>query len=154
MPKSGRFREIMKPKSVEAIVQRAQRGEKLSVTDRLRVLDALDSDHTTHELAAMLNVSVRTVRRDRARLRALAAREFESFDLAGELWREYRYTLERIDEAIRRGDHKAVRSLALRWGVVDSFAKLAVGIRVKELAELLERLKARVASNGHLVTTN
>jgi hypothetical protein len=34
-----------------------------------------------------------------------------------------------------------VRSLALRWGVVDSFARLAVGIRVKELAELLERLK-------------
>jgi len=146
----------MKPKSVEAIVQRARQGVKLSVADRLRVLDALDGDYTSYELAAMLNVSVRTVRRDRARLRALASREFEILDLAGELWREYRYTLERIDEALRRGDHKAVRSLALRWGVVDSFAKLAVGVKVKELAELLERLKTRAASasNDHLIAAS
>jgi len=144
----------MKPKSVEAIVQRARQGVKLSVADRLRVLDALDGDYTSYELAAMLNVSVRTVRRDRARLRALASREFEILDLAGEIWREYRYTLERIDEALRRGDHKAVRSLALRWGVVDSFAKLAVGVKVKELAELLEKLKARAASNGYLIAAS
>jgi len=146
----------MKPKSVEAIVQRARQGVKLSVADRLRVLDALDGDYTSYELAAMLNVSVRTVRRDRARLRALASREFEILDLAGELWREYRYTLERIDEALRHGDHKAVRSLALRWGVVDSFAKLAVGVKVKELAELLERLKTRAASasNDHLIAAS
>lgn len=146
----------MSAKSVESILQRAQAGAKLSVTDRLRALDALDTEHTTREIAALLGVSVRTVRRDRQRLRALARREFENFDIAGEIWREYRYTLERIDEAIRRQDHKAVRSLALRWGVVDSFAKLAAGLKLSEIDDLIEKLREKAAVNGNLnpVATN
>jgi hypothetical protein len=142
----------MRKITLETILQKAATGDRLSEVERLWALDALDAEgrHSTHELAKLLSVSDRQIRRDREKLRKLARLEFQSLDLAGEIWRQYRYTLERIDEAIKRQDHKSVRSLALRWGVVDSFAKLAAGLKLGEISSLIEQLKARAVTNGNL----
>ena len=149
MPKSGQNRANKRKRAgeatVEALLSRAAQGDRLSDTERLLVVDALEVQGlSTQAIAKLLNVSDRTIRRDRQKLRELARLGFLTLDLAGELWRQYRLTLERIDEAIARQDYKAVRALGTRWGVVDSFSKLAIGFQLKEIAQVLEEARPKL----------
>ncbi len=131
--------------TVEALLKKAAQGKRLPDTERLLVVDALEArGMSTPQIAQLLNVSDRTIRRDRQKLRELARLEFLALDLAGELWRQYRLTLERIDEAIARQDYKAVRALGTRWGVVDSFAKLATGFQLRDIAQVLEEARPKL----------
>jgi|GEM_PF-1457255 len=149
MPTNGRTKTNSRKRAgeatIEALLAKASQGQGLSETERLIVVDALEVQGlSTQAIAKLLNVSDRTIRRDRQKLRELARLEFLALDLAGELWRQYRLTLERVDEALARGDHKAVKSLGVRWGIVDSFAKLTTGLQLKEISQVLEEARPRI----------
>jgi transcriptional antiterminator len=127
---------------VETILDRVKAGERLRESERLELLESLDDGtRTASDLAQLLGVSERQVRRDRAKLRERYAKALQDLALAGELFREYRATLERIDRAIAEGDYAKVRALAARWGVCEGFGKLAVTYQINEIEKVIEELK-------------
>jgi len=134
---------------IQTMLDRVRAGERLREAERLELLEALDSgEYTADQLAAMCGVSARQIRRDRAKLRERYAKALRDLAIAGELFREYRATLERIDRAIFEGDYQKVRALALRWGVVEGFGKLAVTYQLGEIEKLVEELKKLKARTG------
>jgi transposase-like protein len=134
---------------VQSILARARAGERLSESDRLTALEALDTgDYSAAQLAEMLGVSTRQIHRDRARLRERYQQALRDLNLVGELYRQFEITLARMDQAIAKEDYQRVRALALRWGVCESFARLAYNFQLDELARLVERIKATVHGNG------
>jgi hypothetical protein len=127
---------------IQAMLDRVKAGQRLREAERLELLEALDSgEYTADQLAAMCGVSARQIRRDRAKLRERYAKALQDLAIAGELFREYRATLERIDRAIFEGDYAKVRALAARWGVCEGFGKLAIHYQLGEIEKLIEELK-------------
>ncbi len=130
------------------MLNRVKAGERLKESDRLDALEVLDSgEFTAAELADLLGVSERQIKRDRAKLRARYQQALRDLNLIGELFKQFETTLYRMDQAIVAGDHKRVKSLALRWGVCESFARLAYSFQVEEFSKLVDRIKS-VAGNG------
>jgi hypothetical protein len=127
---------------IRTLLDRVKSGGRLREAERLDLLEALDTgEYTADQLAAMCGVSARQIRRDRAKLRERYAKALQDLAIAGELFREYRATLERIDRAIFEGDYAKVRALALRWGVCEGFGKLAIHHQLGEIEKLIEELK-------------
>jgi len=137
---------------LETLLERVKAGQRLRESDRLELLESLDDGtRTASDLAKLLAVTERQIRRDRAKLRERYAKALRDLAIAGELFREYRATLERIDRAIFEGDYQKVRALALRWGVVEGFGKLAVTYQLGEIEKLIEeikKLKERAGAGG------
>ncbi|MBI1743886.1 hypothetical protein HYR54_12595 [Candidatus Acetothermia bacterium] len=140
---------------IQTLLDRVQAGEELHQSDRIEALEYLERTESLNatQLAAMLGVTTRQIARDRARLRARYQQALKDLDLIGELHRQWCITLERMDRAINSGDHPTVKSLSLRWGVCESFAKIGVNFQMDELAQLIERVKAKEATNGHASLT-
>jgi hypothetical protein len=127
---------------IQTMLDRVKAGQRLREAERLELLEALDDGtRTASDLAKLLGVSERQVRRDRAKLRERYAQALHDFAIAGEIFREYRATLERIDRAIAEGDYQRVRALAARWGVVEGFGKLAIHYQINEIEKVIEELK-------------
>jgi hypothetical protein len=97
-----------------------------------------------------LGVSERQVRRDRAKLRARYAQALRDMAIAGELYRQFEITLARMDQAIAQENYQRVRALALRWGVCESFGRLAINYQLDEMARLIEELKKLKGLTGGL----
>jgi hypothetical protein len=134
---------------VQTILDRVKAGERLRESDRLELLEALDDGtRTAADLAKLLGVTERQIRRDRAKLRARYAQALQDLAIAGEIFREYRATLERIDRAIADGDYQRVRALAARWGVCEGFGKLAVTYQISEIEKVIEELKKIRSQTG------
>jgi hypothetical protein len=134
---------------IQGMLDRVKAGQRLREAERLDLLEALDTgEYTADQLAAMCGVSTRQIRRDRAKIRERYAKALRDLAIAGELFREYRATLERIDRAIAEGDYAKVRALAARWGVVEGFGKLAVSYQLGEIEKLVEELKKLKARTG------
>jgi hypothetical protein len=127
---------------LETILDRVKAGERLKESERLELLEALDDGtRTAAELAELLGVSERQVRRDRAKLRARYAQALRDLAIAGELYRQFEITLARMDQAIAKEDYQRVKALALRWGVCESFGRLAINYQLDEMARLIDELK-------------
>jgi predicted transcriptional regulator len=127
---------------VQTILDRVKAGERLRESERLELLESLDDGtRTASDLAKLLGVTERQIRRDRAKLRERYAQALHDLAIAGELFREYRATLERIDRAISEGDYQRVRALAARWGVCEGFGKLAIHYQINEIEKLIEEIK-------------
>jgi len=140
---------------LNVVVERVKNGEQLSESDRLDALELIDLSgrhYSARELAQMLGVSERQIHRDRNKLRARYQQALKDLDLLGELHRQFQVTLARMDTAIAEGNDKRVRSLALRWGVCESFARLAIPSQLAELAKLIEEVRAKAGTDGHAVT--
>jgi len=134
---------------VQTILDRVKAGERLRESERLELLESLDDGtRTASDLANLLGVTERQIRRDRAKLRERYAQALHDFAIAGEIFREYRATLERIDRAIADGDYQRVRALAARWGVVEGFGKLAVTYQINEIEKVIEELKKIRSQTG------
>jgi predicted DNA-binding transcriptional regulator YafY len=134
---------------IQAMLNRVKAGQRLRESDRLDLLESLDDGtRTASDLAKLLAVTERQIRRDRAKLRARYAQALQDLAIAGEIFREYRATLERIDRAIADGDYQRVRALAARWGVCEGFGKLAVTYQINEIEKLVEELKKLKARTG------
>jgi transposase-like protein len=130
---------------IQTMLERVKAGERLREVERLEALESLDSgDYSAAELARLLGVSERQVRRDRAKLRERYAKALRDLAIAGELYRQFEITLARMDQAIAQENYQRVRALALRWGVCEGFGKLAIQYQLDEMARLVEELKARV----------
>jgi hypothetical protein len=140
---------------IRTLLDRVKAGQRLREAERLELLEALDSgEYTADQLASMCGVSARQIRRDRAKLRARYAKALRDLAIAGEIFREYRATLERIDRAIAEGDYQRVRALAARWGVVEGFGKLAVTYQVGEIEKVIEELKKIRSQTGVTYAVN
>jgi transposase-like protein len=127
---------------IQTMVERVKAGERLREGERLEALESLDSgDYSAAELARLLGVSERQVRRDRAKLRERYAKALRDFAIAGELFRQFEITLARMDQAIAQENYQRVRALALRWGVCEGFGKLAIHYQLGEIEKLIEELK-------------
>jgi transposase-like protein len=130
---------------VQMMLDQVKAGRRLRESDRLELLESLDNgDYSAAELARLLGVSERQVRRDRAKLRERYAKALRDLAIAGELYRQFEITLARMDQAIAQENYQRVRALALRWGVCEGFGKLAIQYQLDEMARLVEELKARV----------
>lgn len=142
------------PSDVQALLDRVKSGGKLSESERLEALDALDraGAYTATQLSQLLGVTDRQIRRDRAKLRKRYQQALRDLDLVGELYRQFEITIGRIDEAIVENNYQRVRALALRWGVCESFARIAFHFQIDELSRLVETIRAR--ANGHALTIN
>jgi len=133
---------------IQSILNRVKAGERLSESDRLEALAALDTgEYSAAQLAELLGVSTRQIHRDRAKLRERYQQALRDLNLVGELYRQFEITLARMDQAIAQENYQRVKALALRWGVCESFARLAYSFQLDEFAKLIERLKS-VAGNG------
>jgi hypothetical protein len=127
---------------IRTLLDQVRAGGRLREAERLELLEALDDGtRTAADLAKLLGVTERQIRRDRAKLRERYAQALHDLAIAGELFREYRATLERIDRAISEGDYQRVRALAARWGVCEGFGKLAVTYQLGEIEKVIEELK-------------
>jgi transcriptional antiterminator len=127
---------------IQTLLDRVKAGQRLRESERLELLESLDDGtRTASDLAKLLGVSERQIRRDRAKLRERYAQALHDLAIAGELFREYRATLERIDRAIFEGDYQKVRALAARWGVCEGFGKLAIQHQINEIEKVIEELK-------------
>jgi predicted transcriptional regulator len=127
---------------IRTLLDQVKAGQRLRESDRLELLESLDDGtRTASDLAKLLGVTERQIRRDRAKLRERYAQALHDLAIAGELFREYRATLERIDRAISEGDYQRVRALAARWGVCEGFGKLAVTYQLGEIEKVIEELK-------------
>jgi DNA-binding transcriptional ArsR family regulator len=133
------------PVEIQAVLDRVKAGETLSESDRLEALDALErsGEYTAAQLAQLLGVTDRQIRRDRAKLRERYQQAMRDLNVVGELYRQFEITLSRMDQAIADGDYQRVRSLAMRWGVCESFARLAFNFQLDELSKLIETMRAR-----------
>jgi transposase-like protein len=136
---------------IQTMLERVKAGERLREVDRLEALESLDSgDYSAAELARLLGVSERQVRRDRAKLRERYAKALRDLAIAGELYRQFEITLARMDQAIAQENYQRVRALALRWGVCEGFGKLAIQYQLDEMARLIEELKKLKERTGGL----
>jgi uncharacterized protein Yka (UPF0111/DUF47 family) len=127
---------------IRTLLDQVKAGQRLRESDRLELLESLDDGtRTASDLAKLLGVTERQIRRDRAKLRERYAQALHDLAIAGELFREYRATLERIDRAISEGDYQRVRALAARWGVCEGFGKLAIHYQINEIEKLIEEIK-------------
>lgn len=144
------------PPEIQVFLNRVKAGETLSQSDRLEALDTLDrvGGYTATQIAEMLGVSERQVRRDRAKLRERYQQSLKDLNLVGELHRQFEITLSRMDQAIAESDYQRVRSLALRWGVCESFARIAFNFQIDELSKLIEIVKSKAQVNSNAITVN
>jgi predicted transcriptional regulator len=134
---------------IRTLLDQVKAGQRLRESDRLELLESLDDGtRTASDLAKLLGVTERQIRRDRAKLRERYAQALHDLAIAGELFREYRATLERIDRAISEGDYQRVRALAARWGVVEGFGKLAIHYQINEIEKVIEELKKIRSQTG------
>jgi len=133
---------------LKAALERVRDGGKLRKSERVEALEHLElyNSISAAQAARLLGVSVRTIRSDRAALRRRYQEALKDADLLGELYRQWRISLERIDMAIEERDYKRVKALAQRWGVCEGFIKIAVPYQLDELAKLVE--KAKLKLNG------
>jgi len=140
---------------VQTILDRVKAGERLRESDRLELLEALDDGtRTAADLAKLLGVTERQIRRDRAKLRERYAQALHDFAIAGELYRQFQITLSRIDQAIEQENYQRVRALAARWGVVEGFGKLAIHYQINEIEKIIEelkKLKSRTWGGSHAI---
>lgn len=141
-------------REIQALLDRAKAGERLSESDRLLVIDTLDhlGGYTTAQLSELLGVTDRQIRRDRAKLRERYQQALRDLNLVGELHRQFEITLSRIDQALAEDDHQRVKSLVLRWGVCESFARIAFNFQLDEIAKLVEAVKTKAQRNSHVIT--
>jgi transposase-like protein len=134
---------------IQTMLERVKAGERLREVDRLEALESLDSgDYSAAELARLLGVSERQVRRDRAKLRERYAKALRDLAIVGELYRQFEITLARMDQAIAQENYQRVRALALRWGVCEGFAKLAIHHQLGEIEKVIEELKKIRSQTG------
>jgi hypothetical protein len=140
---------------IRTLLDRVKSGQRLREAERLELLEALDSgEHTADQLAAMCGVSARQIRRDRAKLRERYAQALHDLAIAGELYRQFEITLARMDQAIAQENYQRVRALALRWGVVEGFAKLGIHYQINEIEKVIEelkKLKSRTWGGSHAI---
>ena len=125
---------------VRALLERVRDGGKLRKSERIRALESLEllNELTAPQLAQLLGVSTRTIRSDRAELRRRYEQAARDLALVGELYREWRITMSRIDQAIANENWKRVRALVERWGVVTSFFDR---LQARGLEERIARLE-------------
>jgi hypothetical protein len=140
---------------LETLLERVRAGERLRESERLELLESLDDGtRTAADLAKLLGVSERQVRRDRAKLRERYAKALQDLAIAGELYRQFQITLFRIDQAIEQENYQRVRALAARWGVCEGFGKLAIHYQLGEIEKLIEELKKLKERTGGIHAWN
>ena len=138
------------PDQIKQQLDGVRTGTPLRKSDRVELVDILDRQlgFTASQLADALGVSQRQIHRDRAALRRRYQQALKDLDLVGEIHRQFQITLERMDAAIQRDDHSRVRSLAMRWGVCESFTKIGLNFQLDEIARLVEQAKARIGGDN------
>jgi len=137
---------------LKAILKRVSDGEAASKDDRLFALDELllQRSATNQQLAQVLGVTERQIRRDKAELRERWQTAIRDKHLIGQLYGEWQATLARMDLAIEAADYKKAKALAGRWSVVEGFARIAITAQLDSIAELIEQLqKVQAGRNGH-----
>lgn len=141
-------------REAQALLDQVKANGRLSESDRLALLESLEhaGGYTTAQLSELLGVSERQIRRDRAKLRERYQQALKDLSLVGELYRQFSMTLARMDEAIAEADYQRVRCLALRWGVCESFARIAFNFQLDEIAKLVETVKTKTQTNSHAIT--
>jgi transcriptional antiterminator len=134
---------------VQMMLDQVKAGERLREAERLELLEALDDGtRTASDLAKLLGVSERQIRRDRAKLRERYAKALQDLAIAGELYRQFQITLARMDQAIAQENYQRVRALALRWGVCEGFGKLAIQHQINEIEKVIAELKRLRSQTG------
>jgi len=135
---------------VQMMLDQVKAGQRLRESDRLELLESLDDGtRTASDLAKLLGVTERQIRRDRAKLRERYAKALQDLAIVGELYRQFQITLSRIDQAIEQENYQRVRALAARWGVVEGFGKLAVTYQIGEIEKLIEKIKERTKGEAN-----
>ena len=128
---------------LKPLLERAKRGEKLAKPDRLRVLRYLDEHEnlSTLQIAELLSISDRQVRRDREEIRRRLREEAETRDLFAELVAAQAWALTQIKRGLREtkpGSTAWWRGVRLAWEIECDFSDRW---RARALEERVERLE-------------
>lgn len=134
--------------AINDLIESAEDGEKLDKRDRQAVLRKWlkERDYTADQLADKLNVSTRTIYKDKRELRQRVKDELmDNYGLAGSLFFQYRRTRRELEEYRQEAEGPEQR-LATRdkWRSVIEFYDR---IKDLELEERLEALEERVNEN-------
>lgn len=139
--------------SLEALLDRVKRGEKLSTSERLAALEALEERGalSAPALAKLLGVTERCIRKDRARLRKLHAELARRFNILGEAFRQYHITLAMIDSRLNDANlthRERIGYLKERRETITAFLDRLTAFRLEDALR-----HAKAAQNGDLTRT-
>lgn len=128
--------------AINDLIKKAEDGEKLDKRDRQTVLRKLmkDRDYTNQELSDKLNVSTRTIYKDKRELRQRVKDELmNNYGLVGSLFFQYRRTRRELKEYREEAEGPEKR-LATRdkWRSVLEFYDRIKDLQLEERIEQLE----------------
>lgn len=134
--------------AINDLIESAKNGDKLEKRDRQKILRKWlkERDYTTDQLADKLNVSNRTIYKDKRELRQRVKDELmDNYGLVGSLFFQYRRTRRELEEYRQEAEGPEQR-LATRdkWRSVLEFYDR---IKDLELEERLEALEEQVNEN-------